>query len=161
MGRLKLRFGAAAVVRSTVSSAVESTAFLWRLLYFNADLFAIILLYIVGVMETDILHSVAILLFIVYAISHTARQSPAVLVVYSSIVIILLFIFQFDPLSSDVSRPVFQKAGFIGFGSGYESAAGTATPRAVDCTRPIPIADLCYCAMLCALVGSYGLSWVF
>ena len=120
VGRLKLRFALSALLRSTASSAVASAVFVSRLLYRNADVFAIILLYIVGVLETDILHSIAILLFIVYAISHTARQSPALLVMYSSVAIILLFIFQFTPLSSDVSGPVEARLGFIGFGAGYQ-----------------------------------------
>ena len=153
VGRLKLRFQVAAVVRSSWSWLVESVLLLWRLLYLNADLFAIILLYIVGVMETDVLHSVAILLFIVYAISHSARQSPFVLVVYSCVVILLLFIFQFDPLANDVSRPTFQRAGFIGFGSGYESVPPLPSHPALLSAR----ANADAASVMLSCVGSCGL----
>ena len=119
VGRLKFRFRLSALARTSLSSLADSTLFLLRLLYVNADLFAIILLYIVGVMETDILHSLSILLFIVYAISNTARQSPFVLVLYSSSIILILFLFQFYPLSSRVDAVWYRRIGLLGFGNGY------------------------------------------
>ena len=120
VGRLKLRFRLAALARSSLTSTIDWSLLLFRLLYLNADLFAIILLYIVGVMETDILHSIAMLLFIVYAISNTARQSPFVLVLYSSLIILILFLFQFYPLSSHVGVEWYERIGLIGFGDGYK-----------------------------------------
>ena len=120
VGRLKLRFQLFSALRSGASSLVSGTLALCRAVYLTADLLAIIVLFVIGVVSTDALHAVSILLFIVYAISHTARRSPAILVCYSCVAIIVLFLFQYYPLSLDVDGAWEQRAGFIGFGSGYQ-----------------------------------------